>query len=83
LLCAFSSVALGTGELSCPPGENFAQEAISPTEIPAKLTQILLYHKGYGLFAKFAEEKKFSSYSGPCDPQVKSFFCRRRAFIVS
>jgi hypothetical protein len=58
LLCAFSSVALGAGELSCPPWENFAQEAIRPTEIPAKLTQILMYHKDYGLFAKFAEEKK-------------------------
>ena len=58
MLCAFSSVALGAGELSCPPWENFAQEATRPTEIPAQLTQILLYHKGYGLFAKFAEEKK-------------------------
>jgi hypothetical protein len=58
LLCAFSSVALGAGELSCPPWENFAQEAIRPTEIPAQLTQILPYHRGNGFSAKFQEEKK-------------------------
>ena len=57
-----------------PAWGRFAQEEMSPTEIPVKLTQILRYHKGFGLFAKFEEEKKCSSYSGLYDPQVKSFF---------
>ena len=58
MLSAFSPVHLGASEVPCPPWDSFAQEQIIPTEIPAKLTQILLYHKGYGLFAKFEEEKK-------------------------
>ncbi len=58
MLSTFSSAHLGAGELPCPPWHNFAPEAILPPEIPARLTQILLYHKGYGLLANFAEEKK-------------------------
>ena len=58
MLSAFSPVHLGASEVPCPPWDSSAQEQIIPTEIPAKLAQILLYHKGYGLFAKFEEEKK-------------------------
>ncbi len=58
MLSTFSSAHLGAGELPCPPWHNFAPEAILPPAIPAQLTQILLYHKGYGLLANFAEEKK-------------------------
>jgi Outer membrane lipoprotein carrier protein LolA-like len=58
LLPAFSAAQLGAGELLCPPWHNSAPEAIIPTEIPAPLTQILRYHKGSGLLANFAEEKK-------------------------
>jgi Outer membrane lipoprotein carrier protein LolA-like len=58
LLSALSSAHLGAGELPCPPWHNSAPEAIIPPEIPAPLTQILRYHKGAGLVANFAEEKK-------------------------
>jgi hypothetical protein len=58
LLPAFSPAPLGVSETPCPPWDSFAQEQIIPTEIPAQLTEILLFHKGHGLVAKFEEEKK-------------------------
>ena len=58
MLSVFSSAHLGASEGPCPPWGSFPQEQIIPTEIPATLTQILLYHRGNGLFAKFEEEKK-------------------------
>jgi hypothetical protein len=57
LLSAAFPPHIGANTIPCPPGDDFSQEQILPTEIPAKLTQILQYHKGYGLVAKFEEEK--------------------------
>ena len=58
MLSTFSPLHLGAREVLCPPWDSFAQEPIIPTAIPATLTQIFLYHKGYGFFARFEEEKK-------------------------
>jgi hypothetical protein len=58
LISVFLSARLGASQGHCPPWGSFPQEQIIPTEIPATLTQILLYHRGNGLFAKFEEEKK-------------------------
>lgn len=58
LFSVFSPIPIGARTTACPPGDSFPQAQTLPTEIPAKLTQILRYHKGYGFLAKFAEEKK-------------------------
>jgi hypothetical protein len=58
LLSALAPAHLGASEVPCPPWDGLSQEQVSAAEIPAKLTQILRYHKGNGLFAKFEEEKK-------------------------
>lgn len=58
MLSGFSSAHLGASEVPCPPWDSFSQGQITPTEIPAQLTQILLYHRGNGFSAKFQEEKK-------------------------
>jgi outer membrane lipoprotein carrier protein LolA len=57
LLSACSPLCIDASTTPCPPGDSFSQEQTLPTEIPAKLTQVLLSHKGYGLLAKFEEEK--------------------------
>jgi Outer membrane lipoprotein carrier protein LolA-like len=61
----FAPGHLSASEISCLPWESWSQDQITPTRMPAELERILRHHKGNGLFAKFAEEKKVSILQQP------------------